>query len=226
MQGVIVNAAAVIIGGFVGSLLKNGIKKDYQLMVTQCIGLAVLVIGITGAIKTQNTVLVVVALVVGGLLGTFLKIEKNLDKLGKTLENRFSKNSELDFAKGIVTATLIFCVGSMSIIGSLNSGLYGDHSMIYVKSMMDCIVAMVLATTYGKAVCLASIPLFVYQGAIVLLSSFLAPYLSAVMLGEITAVGSVLIMGIGINMLEIKTIKTGDMLPALIVPFLFYLLVK
>lgn len=228
MLGTFVNFLAVLIGGTLGSILKEGIKDNYKDIVMQAIPLAVIFVGISGALKGllspgAEPLLFIISLVIGGLIGEALGIERRLENFGEMIQKRFIKG-ESSFAEGFVSASLIFCVGSMAILGSLDSGIRNNHDILYAKSMLDGTFSLIYAATLGIGVAFSAIPVFVYQGTITVLAKYIAPYLSADMIREISIVGGILIFCIGISMLNIKKIKTGNLLPAMIVPVIYYLL--
>ncbi len=218
MWGTIVNAIAVVVGTTLGCVLKKGIPEKVQRVIMQGLGLCVLVIGITSAIKTENTLLFVISVALGAAIGKSIGIEDGLDRLGQKVQDRFSSGGNSNIAEGFVTATLIFCVGAMAILGSIESGVNNNHEILYIKSMLDGIAAMIFASTLGFGVGLSAFAVLIYQGIITLSASFIAPILTDQILLEISAVGGVLIMGIGFNLLNIKKIHVGDMLPAIFIP--------
>lgn len=224
MLGVIVNSMAIIIGGLIGLGLKHGLSERLKLVVMQGIGLSVIVIGMAGALKSNSTLLLVMSLAIGGLVGSLLQIEYRLDLLGLKIEKVFKGKEEGSFAKGFVTASLVYCVGAMAILGSIEAGVNGHYDTLYVKSLLDGVTAIVFAATLGFGVLFSSVSVFVYQGIIVVLGILLGNYMPAMLIVEMSAVGSVLIMAIGINILEIKRIHVGDLLPAMLVPIVYYLL--
>lgn len=224
MIGVLVNVAAIIIGGLIGLLFKKGINKKVLTVILQGIGLSVIIIGISGALKTENILLLVISLALGGAIGAILRIEQNLDKLGENIERKFSKGINDGFAKGFVMATLVYCVGAMAIVGSIEAGVNGSNDTLYIKALLDGISAIVFTATLGYGVIFSSVSVLIYQGSIVLLGVQLEPFLTDDLIKEISAVGGVLIMGIGINILDIKKIHVGDLLPAVLVPVLWFLI--
>jgi len=231
--GTIVNAGAIILGSLVGLLLKNGITERYKNILMQAIGLAVVMIGISGTLQGMYMVLdtgkldrlyimtMIFSLVIGSLIGEALNIEKALENLGNRLQKRFS-NSGGSFAQGFVTSSLIYCIGAMAIMGALEDGLMGNHSTLFAKAILDGVSAIVLSATMGIGVLFSSVPVFIYQGAITLLAGTLKPLLTPEVISQISVVGSVLILGSGINILEIKRIKVGNMLPAIFIPLIYY----
>lgn len=223
MTGVFVNVIAIIVGGTIGLFLNKGLNENVKTVIMQGIGLSVLVIGIAGALETNDFLLIVLSLVLGGLIGALLKIEERLDRVGNKIERSF-KNENNGFAKGFVWATLIYCIGAMAIVGSLEAGIEGSNTTLYIKALLDGVTAIIFAATLGFGVIFSSISVLIYQGAIVLLGFQIEPYLTDIMVTEMSAVGSVLIMGIGINILEIKRIHVGDMLPAIMIPVIWFLI--
>jgi uncharacterized membrane protein YqgA involved in biofilm formation len=224
MLGVIVNSLAIIIGGLIGLVLKQGLSERLKVVVMQGIGLSVIVIGLSGALKSESLLLLVLSLAIGGLVGSLLQIEYRLDMLGLKIEKRFKGKEEGSFAKGFVTASLVYCVGAMAIVGSIEAGVSGNYDTLYIKSLLDGVTAIVFAATLGFGVLFSSVSVFLYQGVIVVLGMLLGNYMPDILVIEMSAVGSVLIMAIGINILEIKRIHVGDLLPAVLVPIVYYLL--
>ncbi|PAT01964.1 hypothetical protein CI105_03655 [Candidatus Izimaplasma bacterium ZiA1] len=224
MVGVLVNVFAIIFGSLLGLLLRKGISDRYKNIVMQAIGLSVLVIGIFGAIKTEEIILLVISLVLGGLIGTFLMIEKNLEKLGDSLESKF-KNSNAQFSKGFVMASLVYCVGAMAIVGSIEAGVNGNNEVLFTKAILDGVTAVFFTASLGYGVLFSSIPVFIYQGSITVFGIYIKDYLNDSMINEVSAVGSVLILGIGLSMLEIKKVNVGDLLPAVLIPIVYFLLI-
>lgn len=226
MYGVWVNALTVILGGFLGTLLRGGIPERFRSILNHALALCVLLIGITGAIRTNDMMLLIVCMVLGALCGEALKIEDALDRLGDRAKERFAKNDS-GFAQGFVSATLLFCVGSMAIIGSMEAGMSGNGATLMAKSVLDGVSSVIFASTMGPGVMLSAVPLTVYQGGIALLSKVAGQVLSAEMINEMSAVGSVLIMGLGLNMLGVmgeKRIKVGNLLPAIFLPIAYILI--
>ncbi|MEW9123812.1 MAG: DUF554 domain-containing protein [Thermotaleaceae bacterium] len=217
MLGTIVNALAIIAGSLIGLLFRKGIPEKYSETVMKSIGLSVILIGIMGGLKTENLVLVIFSLAIGSVLGEMLGIEENLENLGNWLENKMGKE-EGGIAKSFVAASLLFCVGSMAIVGSLESGLTGNHQTLYAKSVLDGIGSIVFASTLGIGVIFSSLVLFLYQGFITLTASYMKVFLTEEVVREMSAIGGLLIVGIGLNMLEVKRIKVGNMLPAIFIP--------
>jgi uncharacterized membrane protein YqgA involved in biofilm formation len=168
--------------------------------------------------------LVIFSLVIGSIFGEFLKIEDRLESLGKQLENRFSKAGNGGIAKGFVVASLVYCVGSMAIVGSMESGLTGNHQTLFAKSALDGLSSIIFASIFGIGVLFSSISVFVYQGFITLTASLMKPFLVPPVINQMSGVGGLLIMAIGFNLLEIQKIKVGNMLPAIFMPLIYYML--
>ena len=219
MLGVWVNFATVVIGGIVGTLLRGGIKEKYRRTINAGLALCVLLIGMNGALKTENTMLVIVSIVIGSGLGELLRIESGLDRLGSWAQARFSRG-DAGFATGFVNATLLFCVGAMAVVGSLEAGLPNKADTLLAKAALDGVSSIIFASSFGIGVVFAAIPLTVYQGGIALLSGVLAPFLTDALINEMSAVGSILIIALSINMVELtkERIRVGNMLPAILVP--------
>lgn len=224
MLGTIVNVITIVVGSIIGILLNKGIKEEFKDTIMDGIGLAVVVIGITSGIKTENTVLVIGSLVLGSLIGSIIGIENRLDQLGANMEKRLGKG-ESTFSKGFVTASLVYCIGAMAIIGSLESGIAGNHQTLFAKSTLDGITAIIFASTLGIGVAFSAIPVFIYQGSITLLANLVKDILTPEAILEMSSVGGILIIAIGINILGLKKIKVGDMLPAIFLPIIYYLVV-
>ncbi len=225
MLGTIVNSLAIIVGSLLGIGIKKGIKDDYKNTIMDGIGLAVIVIGIMGGIKSENIILVIGSVVLGSIIGEVIGIENKLDNLGNSLQSKFG-GKDSNFSKGFVTASLVYCVGAMAIVGSLESGIQGNHETLFAKSILDGISAVIFASTLGIGVAFSSIPVFIYQGSITLLANFVKDLLTTQVVNEMSAVGGLLIMAIGINILGIKKIKVGNMLPAVFIPIIYHILVN
>lgn len=230
--GVLVNAGAVLVGGLGGMLLRGGIKERYSCIVTQSIGLCVVFLGASSSLGKMilpeaNSLLFILSLVIGGLLGEWIGIERRLEKLGDWLQKKTKMQGQHgNVSSGFVAASLLFCVGSMAILGSLDSGLQGDHSTLLAKSVLDGVTAAVMASSLGVGVLFSSVSILLYQGSITLLAGWAAPFISADMIREITIVGGIMIAAIGLNMLEITKIKIGILLPALLGPIVYYLILS
>jgi uncharacterized membrane protein YqgA involved in biofilm formation len=226
---VIVNAVAILLGGAIGLLVKRGVPERFTKAIMTGMGLVVVYIGISGSLQGENPIILVVSIALGAMVGTALRIEDRLTKLGQMIESKFPNNKrdgKNSIAAGFVTSSLLFCVGAMAIVGSINSGLTGDHSIIFTKSAIDLISAIFLTVSLGVGVLFSSVAVFVYQGALVLLAQLLRPLLeSNSLIAEITSAGSLLIIALGLNVIGIAKIKVADMLPAVIfVPIVYALI--
>jgi len=189
----------------------------------QSMGLAVILIGIMAAIQTDDLLLVIISLAVGSVIGEFAAIEDRLEAMGRWFEKKLSKSGN-DISRGFVTATLLFCVGSMAVVGSLESGLTGNHQTLFAKALIDGISSIIFSASLGIGVILSALSVFIYQGTLTLSASFMKPLLVPEVVVQMSAVGGLLIMAIGFNLLEIKKIKVGNMLPAIFVPLIYYML--
>ncbi len=223
MLGTIVNTIAVIVGGTIGTFLKKGIPEKYKTSIMQGIGLSVSIIGLSGALETDNILLMVFSMVVGTVIGETAKIEDGLENLGRWLENKVG-NKEGGVIKGFVTASLVYCIGAMAIMGALESGLTGNHEILFTKSLLDGVTSIIFASTLGIGVVFSSIVVFVYQGLITITAAFIKPFLAECVIREMSAVGGLLIMAISFNIMEVKKIRVGNMLPAIFIPVLYYIL--
>lgn len=223
MLGTIINSISIVVGGIIGVIIKKGIKEAYKITIMDGIGLSVTIIGVMGAIKTENIILVIGSIVLGGILGEFIGIEKKLDNLGNALQKKLGAKDS-NFSKGFVTASLIFCVGAMAIVGSLEAGIQGNYNTLFAKSIIDGITSIIFASTLGIGVAFSSIAVFLYQGTITLLANSVKGLLTPGVIVEMSAVGGILIMAIGINILGLKKIKVGNLLPAVFIPIVYQIL--
>jgi uncharacterized membrane protein YqgA involved in biofilm formation len=223
MLGTIVNTVAIVAGSLIGLLFKGSIPEKYSKTIMHGIGLAVILIGLKTALKTDNILIVIISLAIGSLIGELLCIEDRLERLGKWLGHLVSRDNE-GIANGFVTASLVYCVGAMAIVGSLESGLSGNHQTLFAKSLLDGIGSILFASTLGIGVLFSAVPVFMYQGAITLAASILKQFLIPDVVAQMSAVGGLLIMAIGISLLEIKKPKIGNMLPAIFIPLIYQVL--
>ncbi|MBR3975683.1 MAG: DUF554 domain-containing protein [Clostridia bacterium] len=227
MLGVFVNVATVILGSSIGLLLKKGIPERISKAVMTAIGLCTVYIGIDGALEGNNTIVLIISMVLGTIIGTAIDIDGKLNKLASFVERKMKKdNDKSTVAQGFITGSLLFCVGAMSIVGSLNSGLSGDHTVTYTKSILDLISSCMLASTLGIGVMFAAAFVLVYQGGLVLLAELLQGVLTDTALtSELTCAGSVMIIALGLNITGISKFKVANFLPALlVVPLAYYLI--
>ena len=227
--GTIVNTAAVVLGGGLGLLLKNGIAKKFETILMQALGLATVFIGAGGVLKymlvvedgniaTRGTMLLIFSLVIGCILGQLLDIESQMEKLGIRLKTAVRIKNDNRFVEGFVNTSLIICVGAMAIVGAMEDGLSGDSSTLIAKAVLDFALVVILASTYGVGAMFSAIPIFVYQGAITVIAAMFGAVISDVLIGELSFVGSALIFCVGVNLVREKTFRVANMLPALLIP--------
>ena len=223
MVGTLINTVAILVGTALGMLLRKGIPERLRETVVQGQGLCVILIGLSGALKTGDTLCMIICMVAGALIGAAINIEKRLNDLGTFLERKVTRGQGEtgSVAKGFVSASLLFCVGAMAIVGAMDSGLRGDHSTLIAKSALDGISAIFFASSLGIGVGLSAFAVLIYQGAIALLAMWIEPLLTQTVITEMSAVGGLLIVGIGLNMIYDKHIPVGNLLPAIFRPMLY-----
>ena len=227
MLGVIVNVITVILGSLVGLMFKKGIPEKVSTSVMIGLGACTLYIGISGSLCGENVLIVIASVVLGVISGTLLNIDGAINRLAKNVEMKFKKEGQsICVAEGLVTATLLFCVGSMTVTGSIQAGLTGDNSVLITKATLDFVSSMMLASSLGFGVMLASLSVFIIQGGLVLLANFISPFMSTGAINEMTCVGSILIIMIGTNLMGITKIKVADFLPAVIYAPVIYNIVN
>lgn len=217
MLGSLVNFIAIICGGLFGLLAGKAFPEKLKKTVIQGIGLSVIVIGLQMALKTNNIIIVILSLVLGGLIGEKIDIENRLNNLGRCLEKLLPGKAEGQIAKTFVTTSLIYCVGAMAIVGALEDGLEGNHDILFAKAVLDGITAVVFSSSMGIGVVFAAFPVLLYQGAITLFAGGLQGILAGPVVTEMSATGGLLIFGIGINLLGIKEIRVGNLLPGIFI---------
>lgn len=222
MLGTIVNTASIILGGSLGSGIGNSFSERYSDTLMHAVSVSVILIGLKSALETKNVLLLICCMALGSIIGEFLRIESRLNSLSELIEKRFSKHNS-NLAEGFMTATLIYCVGAMSIIGAIESGVSNNHSTLFAKSILDGVSSLIFSSTLGIGVPLAAVSVFVYQGSITILSGLLAGHLSVEALNELSAVGGLLVMIIGLNILKITKIRVGNMLPSVFLPVIYYI---
>ncbi len=240
--GTIINSLAVIVGSAVGIALKSGLKPRFQQILMQALGVCTMFIGLSGVLKgmftvsgdvleTGGTMLLILSLIIGALVGEAINIEAKLEKLGGFIKSKIKlKNDEGTFVSGFVTASLVVCVGAMGVVGCLQDGLTRDISTLVAKSALDLVIVMIFASAMGIGTMFSAIPLFIYQMAITLLAGVISPVVTDTLISNLSLVGSALIFMIGINlafgdMLKVK-FKTGNMLPALLIPIVWEMVSK
>ena len=225
MPAVLINCVLTVVGTFLGLALKGKLPERFLTILVQALGLCVLAIGISSAIGTQNTLCVVVCLVLGTLLGELIDIERRLDRLGELLRQRLMKDEggQSTFTEAFVTASVLYCVGAMAILGSITAGIDGDWSILISKSVIDGVFSISLAAAVGVGVAFSALPILVYEGGLTLLAGLVAGLLQEAAITEMSAVGGCIIIGIGLNMLELPRapLKVGNMLPAIFLPLAY-----
>ncbi|MGC9467883.1 MAG: DUF554 domain-containing protein [Anaerolineae bacterium] len=215
--GSLVNAMTVIAGSLVGLLVRQRLPERIKTIIFQAVGLATLVLAMQMALQVEGDFLILIfSLILGGILGELLRLERRMEAFGEALKARI-RVKDARFTEGLVTAFLIFCVGSMTFVGALNEGLTGDRTLILSKAILDGFTSIVLASVYGVGVLLSALPLFLVQASLTLLAAQFQMLFPDILIRQLTAVGGTLILGIGLNLLEIKLIKTMNLLPALVV---------
>lgn len=226
MVGVIVNVITVVIGSCIGLLFKKGIPERVSSAAMTGLGACTLYIGISGSLCGENTLILIAAVVLGAIVGTLMNIDGAINTLAGAVETKFrSDGKKISIAEGLVSATLLFCVGSMTVTGSIQAGLTGDNSILITKATLDLVSSMMLASSLGIGVLFAAASVFVIQGGLVLLAGFISPLMSAGAINEMTCAGSILIVMIGTNLMGITKIKVADFLPAILfAPVLYNIL--
>ncbi|MHC1721595.1 MAG: DUF554 domain-containing protein [Aminipila sp.] len=221
MVAVIINTVAVLVGSTFGLLLKKGIPDSIRDIVMKGLALCTIYIGITGSLKGQNTLILILSVVFGSIIGQSLDLDKRLNKFAEKLESKFKKpGDKVSIAEGFVTASLLFCVGAMTIVGSLRAGLEGDYEMLMTKSILDLISSCIFASALGIGVLLSAGFVLVFQGGIVLLAQYVSPYLGDQVIAEMTCAGSLLIIALGLNILGVTQLKVMNYLPAIFIPII------
>ena len=215
MLGTLVNASTVIVGSLIGLSLKSRLPERYITIFFQVIGLFTIYLGISMALKSSHVLQLVISLITGAFIGEALHLDRGLDRIAEWAKKKF-KSSHERFSEGLLTAFLLYCMGSLTILGAIQEGMTGDAHLLYVKSLMDGISSIALASGLGIGVLFSAVPLLILQGGITLLSMWLGDFFPAIIITELTATGGVLLLGLGINILGIKKINVINMLPALL----------
>lgn len=224
MLGTIVNAVAILIGGLVGVVLKGGLPEKMSQTIIQGVGLCVALLGLASAMEGMSYIIeIIIFIVIGTIIGEAIDIEMRLEKFGDKLEARFAKEGS-SFSKGFVTASLLFCVGAMAIMGALEGGLKNNHEILFAKSVIDAIISVVLASTLGIGVVFSAFSVFVYQGSIAMMAGGLSGLLTETVVIQMSATGGLLILGLGISMVLSHKIKVGNMLPSVLLPIVYHLI--
>lgn len=226
MIGTLVNFGAVILGSTIGLIVHRNLPKRYVQLVFQIMGLFTLVLGFKMALEGKQLLIIIFSLIAGGLLGERLKMDEWINSLGDKVK-QMTKSKNDSFSEGLITAFLLFCVGSMTILGAIQEGLGGEPELLLIKSLMDGISSVALTVAFGIGVLFSAIPLLIFQGGLTLLAAYAGDFINSTYITEVTATGGVILIGLGINLLEIKKIKVVNLLPAmLIVPLLMELFVR
>ena len=220
MIGTLVNVVTIIIGSLIGLAFHSKVPQRFIDTAFTGIGVFTLVLGIGMALKSENQIYMVFSIIIGSIIGEFLDLDKRLNNLSEKLKVKLKSNNE-NFTNGLITAFLLFCMGSMTILGAIEEGIHANIDLLMTKSTMDGFASIALASTLGVGVLFSVVPLFLYQGGLTLLAAKLQDYLSEAMITEISAVGGLLLIALGLNILEIKKIKVSNMLPAILVMVLF-----
>lgn len=223
LWGTIVNACAVVVGAAIGLLLR--LREDVRLTIMQGLGLVTIALGVKMGLDHGNILIPIASIVIGGFIGESLKIESRLAAVGKWLGRRRSAGEASRIVQGFVTASLVYCVGAMAVIGALEGGLKGTHDTLYTKAMLDGVTSIFFASSFGIGVLFSAVPVFVYQGAIALFASFLEPLFHPSALQAIGATGGMMIIGVGINILCIGKVPVGNLLPSLAVALIISMFV-
>ncbi|BBF41828.1 hypothetical protein lbkm_0508 [Lachnospiraceae bacterium KM106-2] len=226
MLGTCVNTATVIIGTVIGLLVNQHLSQKISDSVMKALGLCTIYIGFSGTLKGKNTIIVIVCMAIGAFIGTILDLDSKMNHFGAWIEAKTKKIAKgkqtSSVAEAFVTSSLVFCVGAMTIVGSLQSGLTGDNTMIFTKSALDFVAAIIFSATLGYGVIFAAVVVFIYQGAICLLAGAIAGFLSDAVIAEMTCIGSLLILALGLNMIKVSDIKVMNYIPAIFLPLLIY----
>ena len=227
-MGTIINTVAIIIGGLFGMLFGNFLKERHQESLTMACGISVLFIGISGALEgmlsvegnsivSANSMLIVICLAIGALIGEILNIEDKFERFGEWLKQKSGNAKDKRFVEGFVTASLTVCIGAMAIVGSIEDGLTGDYSILAIKAILDFIIIMVMTTSMGKGAAFSAIPVCLFQGSITLLASFIEPLMTPLALSYLSLVGNVLIFCVGVNLVWGKKVRVANLLPGVVI---------
>lgn len=226
MLGVIINSLSIICGGILGLIINKGIPKRLDKSIMNGLALVVIYMGISGSLKGDNPLYVIICMIIGIVVGELIDIDKLLNKLGIYINNKFSKQDNLKeqeenkIAKGFISSSLLYCVGAMAVVGSIQSGISNDNSILLAKSVLDGISSIFFAASMGIGVLLSSIAVFLYEGIITIGAYGLSNILSDSVVAYMTSVGSLLIMALGLNMLKVCNVKVANMLPAMFIPII------
>ena len=218
-MGVIINVIAIVIGTMIGLFLKRGMSEKMSSHIMQGLALITFIIGLKGALVDQDMILLIVSISLGGYLGEMMQLEENIQKFAEWVQDKLSKEgAQNQLAEGFVSAVLIFCVGAMAVMGSLEAGLRNNHGILITKALIDGFASIILTTTKGAGVMLSALAILLYEGGMMVLAQFVAPYLSESIVYAMSAVGSLLLVALGLNLLELTKIKVMNFLPAMFLP--------
>lgn len=220
-----INMLAVLAGGTLGLILRNKLTENLKKTTFQGLGLVTLVIGLQMALGVNNILLMIFSLIIGGIIGELLQLDKRFEQAGEFLKRKVKSKDER-FVEGLTTAFLLFCIGSVTILGALEEGLKGERKLLFMKSVLDGFASIALTAVYGVGVMFSVIPMLILQGGLTVLAFYLQDFFSEAVVQEMSAVGGVLILGLGINLLEIKEIRVNNMLPALLMIVVLVLLTQ
>ena len=226
MIATFVNCGVIIVGCIIGLFIKGGIPERFNKIIMNGLALCAMFIGFSGALEGNNTIITIVSMALGALVGELIDIDKWLNKLGETIQKKLDKGNgkESRIAEGFVNASLLYCVGAMSIVGALQAGFSGNYDTIYAKTVLDGVSSVIFSASMGIGVIFSSVTVLLYQGGITLCASFLSGILSQAVIAEMTAVGSLMIVGLGLNLLEVTDIKIANLLPGILVPVILGLI--
>ncbi|MGM0508887.1 MAG: DUF554 domain-containing protein [Fusobacteriota bacterium] len=221
MIGTIVNTSTIIVGSITGSILHKGISERYKKILLQAVGLVAVSLGITWIVtnitESSQPILFVISLVLGAFLGEFIDLEGKVQRLSDKYTH-----SENNLVEGLSTAVLLFCIGTLSILGPIESALKGDNTLLYTNAILDGFTSLILASNFGIGIILSGAILFVWQGSIYMFANSISAFITPEILGEISIIGGILLLGTGMNILKIVKIKTLNLLPALIIPVIYF----
>jgi len=219
--GSIVNALAVVLGSLIGLGFGTFLPEAIRKIIFQMIGLFTLILGVKMAMESNNLLVLLLSLIIGAIIGEIIHIEKRLERLSNLIKAKFKSKNEL-FSEGLITAFLLYCIGSLTFVGAIEEGIHQDRTLLYTKSMMDGITSILLASTLGSGVLVSAIPLLIFQSLLTWGAYSFEPYLQEAMITEISAVGGVLILTLGLNILDIQKIKVSNLLPAILIVIPLY----
>jgi uncharacterized membrane protein YqgA involved in biofilm formation len=226
MLGPVVNAVGIIVFSLAGTFMVKGIPERIEDLLKKAIGLSIVFVGIRGALENEHMLLLIMSMVAGAVIGELINIDKWMNKLGQWAEKKLKMNNpdggKQSFSKGFVSASILFCTGSMAIVGSLQSGLQGSHETLFTKTILDASMSLVFSASLGIGVVFSALPVLLYEGGIALASLAIRDYLQPEIIREMSAVGSLIISGIGFNFLGVKEIKVANLIPAMFIPWAYF----